>query len=68
VVLYDKRTPTLIGVVSHNQGAPDCGKNPRPGVYTRVAGFRKWIEEHTGRLNAPEIQMKASMLQPAAAQ
>lgn len=66
LVLYDKLVPTLIGVVSHNQGSADCGKNPRPGVYTRVAGFRTWIESYTGKLNAPDIQMKASMLKPAA--
>ncbi len=66
LVLYYDLVPTLIGVVSHNQGASECGKNPRPGVFTRVAGFRKWIEDHTGRLKAPVIQMKASMLQPVA--
>ena len=67
LVLYDKLVPTLIGVVSHNQGAAECGTNPRPGVFTRVAGFRSWIEAHTGKLNAPAIQIKASMLQPEAA-
>lgn len=67
LVLYDKLVPTLIGIVSHNQGATDCGKNTRPGVYTRVAGFRAWIEKYTGKINAPAIQMNGSMLQPEAA-
>jgi hypothetical protein len=66
LVVYDKLTPTLVGLVSHNQGATECGANSLPGVYTRVAKFRSWIEGLTGRLQAPAIQLRATMLPPSA--
>lgn len=50
LVAFEQRVPTLIGVVSHNVGKTQCGKNPNPGVFTRIAGFREWIEQRTGPL------------------
>ena len=67
LVVYDKSKPTLIGLVSHNQGATACGENPRPGVFTRIAPFREWIESKTGKLQAPVIKLQAKMLPPSAA-
>jgi secreted trypsin-like serine protease len=67
LVVYDNRSPTLIGLVSHNQGAAACGENPRPGVFTRIAPFREWIESKTGKLQAPVIKLQAKLLPPSAA-
>ena len=53
LVMFDDRVPTLIGIVSHNQGLAKCGENPAPGVFTRIAPFRGWIEGLTGKLAVP---------------
>ncbi len=50
LIWYDQRTPMLVGVVSHNIEKVACGTQQRPGVYTRVASFRAWIEQYTGPL------------------
>ena len=50
LIWYDQRTPMLVGVVSHNIEKVTCGNQQKAGVYTRVASFRAWIEQHTGPL------------------
>jgi Trypsin len=50
LVIWDKGTPVLVGVVSHNAEKALCGSQRLPGVFTRVSGFRNWIEQKTGRL------------------
>lgn len=50
LILYNEGTPILIGVVSHNVERAACGQQTKPGVFTRAASFRGWIESHTGRL------------------
>ncbi len=42
--------PVLIGVVSHNPEIVGCGRQTKPGVFTRVSYFKKWIEGYTGPL------------------
>jgi secreted trypsin-like serine protease len=49
MIVFDGSTPVVIGVVSHNTSkARSCGQHTGPGVYTRVAAYRGWIEGRTG--------------------
>lgn len=40
-----KENPFLIGIVSYGLG---CGRKNFPGVYTKVAHYRDWIENNSG--------------------
>jgi secreted trypsin-like serine protease len=40
----------LVGVVSHNTQVAACGRQTKPGVFTRVAAHKAWIESLTGKL------------------
>ncbi len=42
--------PVLVGVVSHNTQVAACGQQTKPGVFTRVAYYKPWIEKLTGPL------------------
>jgi Trypsin len=53
LVRWEGTVPVLVGLVSHNQGKQTCGVNQKQGVYTRLAGYRSWIEGFTGRLRRP---------------
>ncbi len=53
LVVFENKVPTLIGIVSHNVGKVECGSNKAPGVFTRIAPFKTWIEQHTGPLPKP---------------
>lgn len=59
LVVFEQSVPTLIGIVSHNVGKMECGKNKAPGVFTRIAPFRLWIEQHTGPLPKPRVAASA---------
>lgn len=48
LVVFQGSIPMLVGVVSHNVEKVACGQQKLPGVYTRVAAYRGWIESHTG--------------------
>lgn len=56
LVVFEDKVPTLIGIVSHNVGIAQCGTNTAPGVFTRIAPFKPWIEEHTGPLPRPKVE------------
>lgn len=48
MVVFDGTKPVVIGVVSHNTSRAACGAHLGPGVYTRVAAYRGWIEGRIG--------------------
>lgn len=40
----------LVGVVSHNTEEVACGRQSKPGVFTRISAHKAWIERFTGKL------------------
>ncbi len=50
LVWFGQGAPLLVGVVSHNAEFKACGKQRKPGVFTRAGAYRGWIESHTGPL------------------
>lgn len=40
----------LVGVVSHNTEEVACGRQSKPGVFTRISAHKAWIESFTGKL------------------
>jgi hypothetical protein len=58
LIVHQGRVPVLVGLVSHNTNKQTCGVNREQGVYTRVAGYRNWIQGYAGRLPAPPVAIQ----------
>jgi hypothetical protein len=46
----EAKRAVLVGVVSHNTEITVCGRQSKPGVFTRIAAHKAWIEGYTGKL------------------